>query len=159
MRKGSPESPGVAGSFRNRAPSKGIAFRGDSGYLNYTYSDAGQNYHRSQGERTVGKASFSGFSTRAGNGPGRPGCAVPTLWHRRCRPAGTKPTGREPGANSCDWRAKSGHRLPGPACAPNARKPGIRNAGGVARLRLGEGRPDRAATPRVLGHPSSGPHS
>jgi hypothetical protein len=60
--------PGVAGSHRNRVLPKGIAFRGDSGYLKYTVSDAGRNYHRSQGERTVGKASFTGFSTH----PGRP---------------------------------------------------------------------------------------
>jgi len=150
MRIGSPESPGLAGSFSNRAPSEGIAFRGDSGYLKNTYSDAGQNYHRSQGDRTVGKASFTVFSTRAVCGPGRPGCDLRAQTHRRCRPAGARPTRREPGANSCHWRATSGHRQPRIAFPQNARQSAfwrllrrpdsyrifapacVRNAGGVA---------------------------
>jgi hypothetical protein len=111
----------------------------------------------------VGKASFSGFSTPAGCGPGRPGCAVPAQWHRTCRPAGTRPTRREPGANPCHWRAKSGHRLPNPNSPLNARRSAfwrlfrrpssyrilglacIRNAGGPARLG-----PGRAEFPLVL---------
>jgi hypothetical protein len=125
------------------------------GYLKYTVSDAGRTYHRSQGARTVGNASFSGFSTRAGRGPGRPGCAVPTQWLRHCRSAGIRRTQREPGANSCQWRAETGYRLPGLAFPPNARhsafwrlcrRPGsyrilapacVRNAGGAAPSRPG----------------------
>jgi len=112
--------PGVAGSHRNRLLFKGIAFRGDSGYLKYTVSDAGRNYHRSQGERTVGKASFSGFSTRAGRGPGRRGCAIRSPRRWRCRQAGMRRTRREPRPIPCHWRAKSGHRYPGPRLRPNA---------------------------------------